>query len=84
MTVSEYDVVRVTAQIPSDRVSRDFSGANRPRIGDVGTVVLAHEAKPPLRRCFVVECVGADGATLWLADIFSSELERVSSGVTEP
>lgn len=83
MTISEYDVVRVTAAIPSERVDGDFSGTTLPRIGDIATVVMAHAVKPPLERCFIVECVGPDGVTIWLADIFSSELEWVSSGATK-
>lgn len=79
-TISEYDIVRITAAIPSERVDNDFSGATLPRIGDIATVVMAHAAKRPLERCFIVECVGQDGVTIWLADVFSSEFDWVSSG----
>lgn len=60
MTIFEYDVVRVVAQIPTDRVDRNLSHGAFPQIGDVGTVVLAHGVRPPQERSFVVECVGPD------------------------
>jgi len=75
MNISEYDVVRVIAEIPEDRIDRGIS-KRPPKIGDVGTVVLAHATQPRREAAFAVECVEPDGHTIWLADIFASELER--------
>jgi hypothetical protein len=75
MRISEYDVVRVIADIPENRVDRSTS-QRLPQIGDLGTIVLAHHVQTSQEAAFVVECVGAHGQTIWLADIFASELER--------
>lgn len=84
MTIAEHEVVRITAEIPADRVARDASAGRVPRIGDVGAIVLAHGVGTHREPCFVVECVDPNGLTLWLADVFASELERVSSHTGEP
>ncbi|WP_242166498.1 hypothetical protein [Lysobacter sp. M15] len=78
MKISEYDVVRVIAEIPADRIDLSAS-QGRPQIGDLGAVVLVHTVKPNQEPAFIVECVGSDGHTIWLADILASELERVPS-----
>ncbi|GAB3358446.1 hypothetical protein GCM10027430_29000 [Lysobacter tyrosinilyticus] len=76
MSISEYDVVRVIAQIPAGRVDTTASQGRMPQIGDLGAVVMVHPSVPHQELAFVVECVGPDGHTVWLADIFASELER--------
>ena len=75
MRISEYDVVRVIADIPAGRINRSASQRS-PRIGDLGAVVLVHTIQLDQEAAFAVECVGPDGHTIWLADIFASELER--------
>ncbi|GAB3358631.1 hypothetical protein GCM10027430_29290 [Lysobacter tyrosinilyticus] len=82
MNISEYDVVRVIAEIPADRVDAGASQGRMPQVGDLGAVVMAHASNPRQEPAFTVECVGPDGHTVWLADIFASELERApfSSG----
>jgi len=81
MSITEYDVVRVIADIPAERVDRAVSQSH-PQVGDLGAVVLVHSTQPLREAAFAVECVGSDGQTIWLADIFASELERapVKSG----
>lgn len=75
MPISKYEVVRVIANIPTDRI--DHGASKRPpQIGDLGAVVRAHAAQPGHSATFVVECVDSDGCTIWLADVFASELER--------
>ena len=80
MDISEYDVVRVIATIPPERVDRSASDDRAPQIGDIATVVFVLATKSVHGPAFIVECVGSDGYTLWQADMFASELERVSSG----
>ncbi|MGO4223669.1 hypothetical protein AB4Y64_17680 [Lysobacter sp. TAF61] len=76
MNITEYDVVRVISDIPAERVDKSV-GQCLPRVGDLGAVILAHATEPQQEPAFVVECVGSDGHTIWLADIFARELERV-------
>lgn len=78
MNTSEYDLVRVIADIPADRVDAHFGLGRAPRIGDLGSVVMAYPASPHHEPAFSVECVCPDGHTLWLAELFASELERVA------
>ena len=80
MSISEYDIVRVVAVIPSGRVDRSVSSDRTPQVGDLGAVVFVLADTTGSEPIFVVESVGSDGHTLWLADILGSELERVSSG----
>ena len=79
MPIFEYEVVRVIAKIPADRIDHG-SSKRPPQIGDLGAVVLAHAAQPGHSAAFIVECVGSDGRTIWVADIFASELERAPGG----
>ncbi|HEY6073723.1 MAG TPA: hypothetical protein VIV15_10095 [Anaerolineales bacterium] len=77
----EYDVVRVTKLLKPER---DFMGSEDtkrpPRVGDIGTIVDIPEGSSDY---YVVECVDSDegswGATLWLADFVSDELELVEA-----
>jgi len=80
LNISEYDVVRVIATIPPDRVDRSVSDDRVPQIGDIGAVVFVLATASSRGPAYIVECIGSDGHTLWLADMFASELERVSSG----
>ena len=82
MNISEYDVVRVIAEITAGRVDTTASQGRMPQVGDLGAVVMVHASLHQQELAFVVECVGPDGHTVWLADIFASELERAprSSG----
>ena len=58
---------------------RSFDGTagvmREPRIGDIGTIVHEYD-----RKAFIVECVDADGLTVWLADFTSDEIEEVADG----
>jgi hypothetical protein len=80
MDISKYDVVRVIAEIPLERVDRNTSRGQRPQIGDIGAVVSVRAIKPSQEPSFIVECVGSNDLTVWLAEIFASELDRVASG----
>jgi hypothetical protein len=72
VTLSELNLVRVVF-IEGDRAFTGSEGVARaPRIGDVGAVVHAHSAD-----VFAVECVDADGHTLWLADLHIGEIAPV-------
>ncbi|TXD45560.1 DUF4926 domain-containing protein [Xanthomonas campestris] len=75
MRISEFDIVRVIANIPDARIDHD-SSQRPPQIGDLGAVVLVHAVQPGHEAAFAVECVGSEGRTIWLADISASELER--------
>lgn len=79
MRISEHDVVRLIADIPEERVDRGAS-QRHPQIGDVGAVVLVHTTQPQQEAAYAVECVGPDGHTIWLADIFASELKLAQVG----
>ncbi len=47
-----------------------------PRVGDKGCIVDILQA-PGLPDCYVVECSGADGIDIWLADFNKEELEAL-------
>ena len=81
MKFQELDVVRVTAQLPEDRVDADFGDASTPLIGDVGTIVNAYPVPTGQEPVFMVECVSPEGVVRWLADLYQSELELVSSAL---
>lgn len=51
-----------------------------PRMGDVGTVVMA-AAKGDASATVMVECVDADGMTLWLAAFAADELELTDAAI---
>ena len=78
MTLEVYDVVRVIAQISSDRIDAGVSGARDIRVGDLGAIVMVLTA-PGTRTAYEIECVDHDGHTRWLATLFAEEIERVSS-----
>jgi elongation factor Tu len=81
MDLREYDVVRVTALEVSDRYYDGTEGVRRPpAVGDHGTVVHVF----PGAARVTVESVNDDGATLWLADFSSGELEPIGPTGTRP
>lgn len=76
----EYGVARVINLQRPDRHFQGTDGVRRPpRVGDIGTIVYAYDLTS-----FAVECVNADGLTVWLADFFSEELKFLDgqSGAT--
>lgn len=79
MKLQELDMVRVTAQLPEDRVDPAFGDASTPRIGDLGAIVGAYPVPTGQEPVFMVECVSPEGVVRWLADVYQSELELVSS-----
>lgn len=73
----EYDVVQVTQLIQPDRHYDGSDGIKRPpQIGDQGTIV---DISPKADSWCVVECLDSDGATIWLADFSSDELQLVEA-----
>ncbi|WP_313245679.1 hypothetical protein [Stenotrophomonas rhizophila] len=74
------DVVRIISQLPEGRVDPAFGDGAEPLIGDVGTVVHMTACSPDRPPAFLVESIGPEGGVRWLADIYQSELELVSSG----
>jgi uncharacterized protein YjaZ len=73
----EYELVRVRQLIQS---ADDHDGwrlnQRAPALGDVGTLLDILIA-PGLPNKYVVECSGQDGISIWLADFFETEIERV-------
>ena len=71
--ISSYDVVRV---VRLNEPKRHFDGTEGvcrpPQIGDTGAIVYDDGSDS-----FQVECVNAEGLTVWLAEFHLSELERV-------
>ena len=80
MAFNEYDVVRLTKDVPLDRVDRSASDARQPVVGDVGTVLIVHVVPPGAESAYIVECVDASGGTTWMADVLQSELVLVRQG----
>jgi hypothetical protein len=69
----ELDVVCVCRLLaPSRTIDGTLDVRRQPRVGDIGAIVHALSEDE-----FIVECVDADGLTVWLADFASSELEIV-------
>ncbi len=72
MTTHELQLVRIT-WVDGDRAFSGTEGVARPpKIGDIGAVVDVHS-----ETAVAVECVDADGHTLWLADFHLAEIEHV-------
>ena len=77
--IREYDTVRVVELRTPNRHFSGTSGASRPpRVGDVATVCHVYDPKDSLAPV-AIELVRDDGATIWLADFVSEELEVLSS-----
>ena len=83
MSISEHAAVRVTSEIPVERIDPGAGLGRVPRVGDLGAVVLVH-AMSRGEPAFTVECVDPDGPTVWVADVFASEIERVPSTAGRP
>ena len=79
MRFQEYDQVRIVRMRTPER---DYGGSQSvrrpPRVGDVGTIVHFYEVNDPSAP-FVVESVDRNGFTIWLADFYPDELERVNT-----
>lgn len=77
--MKEYEVVRVRQRLrPADSYDGWNINQRPPQVGDVGTVVgILHAHGLPDH--YVVECCGADGASIWLGDFLAEELEPVSA-----
>jgi hypothetical protein len=72
----EFDPVRV-ASLPHIAPALWNGSLRKPRVGDVGSVVEISQAPLQLPR-FTVECVAADGRTVWMAEFDSDHLKLVS------
>ena len=74
----EYDVVLVK-RAPGEK--RDMIGtediARRPEPGDVGVVLLCLGLGSNGANWYSVECVGDEGATVWLMDLREDEMQRL-------
>lgn len=81
MHLEELDVVRVVRLRTAERPYDGTEGVLRaPRLGDEGTVVLA-AARGDADGTVMVECVDADGMTIWLADFATDELELTDAAI---
>ncbi|WP_156401405.1 hypothetical protein [Duganella sp. Root1480D1] len=75
--LKEYEFVRVRQLIQSAGHLDGWRVNQRaPAPGDVGTLLDILTA-PGLPNKYVVECSGKDGITIWLADFYEEEIERV-------
>jgi hypothetical protein len=73
----EYEPVRVRQLIqPVEDLDGWRLNQRAPAPGDVGTL-LNILTVPGLPNKYVVECSGNDGVSVWLADFFEDEIERV-------
>jgi hypothetical protein len=78
MSLSEHDVVRLIKNIPAERIDRSLSMGKEPQIGDIGAIVNTYSVTDNEEACFIAECADSDGAILWVADFFASELQQIS------
>jgi hypothetical protein len=73
--LKEFDCVRVVSLRQPERPFDGTEGAMRPpRVGDSGAVVHVYCAEGGAAG-YVVECVDAEGYTVWLADFLPDEIE---------
>jgi Domain of unknown function (DUF4926) len=76
MPFHELDTICIVQLV---RDTREYSGtpgiARLPQIGDVGTIVHVYDLRGP----YSVECVNAEGYTVWLADFAAEEMEPVQA-----
>jgi len=75
----ELDTIRIVRLL---RDNREYSGTpeitRSPRIGDVGTIVHVYDPRDP-QAPYRVECVSAEGHTIWLADFDPEEMEPLQA-----
>jgi hypothetical protein len=72
--LTEYDIVRVVKLIESERHYTGSPGVARPpAVGDIATICMEYAPEDP-EAPVVVECINADGLTIWLADFLREEL----------
>ena len=75
----ELDTIRLIRLL---RDNREYSGTpeitRSPRIGDLGTIVHVYDARDP-QAPYSVECVNAEGFTIWLADFAAEEMEPLQA-----
>jgi formylglycine-generating enzyme required for sulfatase activity len=72
-SLREYDIVRVKQLMDEERAHTGTPGIIRPpRLSDQGVIVMAYDESN-----FAIECVAANGATVWLADFCADEIELV-------
>jgi len=77
--IREYDVVRVIRLRTKNRTISGSAGVTRPpRVGDIATVVHEYIPENPTAPV-IVENVGEDGMTIWIADFERDEIELVVS-----
>jgi hypothetical protein len=75
MQLAQYDRVRITAIHEPAAFVADAFNVRPPRVGDVACIVEIYIDPPG----YELECVDADGATVWLVSISTAviALERV-------
>jgi len=70
---AEHNIVKV---VKLNDLNRPYSGSEKisraPQIGDTGVIVNILEPD----KAFIVEMVGPNGYTIWLADFTADELKR--------
>ena len=76
-SLEQYGLVRIRQSLQR---ATEYNGlrVNKrpPQVGDVGTLLdILHARSLPDR--YVVESLGADGVTVWLADFVAEELEPI-------
>ena len=77
---NELDVVMVCRPVEASRRFESSPGVGRsPRVGDRATILHVYSPDE-----FAVECVNADGLTVWLADFSADELTLDESGDLPP
>ncbi len=71
----EYDVVEVISVPPVE----GWPGliTRSPRIGDTGTIVNIVSSSVANENACLVECVGEDGSTIWLAFFKADQLQVI-------
>ena len=75
MQFRELDIVRVVALRQRSRAVSGTEGVLRdPRVGDIAAIVHLHPHRDGAPDAAIVECVDAQGRTIWLADFELEEL----------
>ncbi len=75
VSLKEFDCVRVVRLHQSGRPYDGTEAVMRPpQIGDVGAIVHVHAVDSGVAG-YLVECVDAEGYTVWLADFLPDEIE---------